>query len=145
VTHGYSQPAARKERPRVNRPDEEERTVKPLDRCLKREGLGALDELAEETVLENFVEHDPSLPDLGRDPPGWKELAHQVVIENPHVYSTIDDFFGEGDKTASRGTMRLTSASTAKTVNLPVLVITHWIGNKAIEEWELAGPPEEQP
>jgi len=106
--------------------------------------LSQLDELADEMNDKDCILHDPSFPYVGRGPAAAKELAHQVVKENSHIHITMEEFFGEGDKTATRLTVRTTSASTGKTTSVPVLAIDHWAGNKVVEEWELGGPPEEQ-
>ena len=107
--------------------------------------LSQADRVADEMVHKDYVMHDPSSPDLGQGPEVWKKFARQVLEENSHVHMTIEDFFGEEDKTATRLMVRTTSASTGKTVSFPVQFITHWVGDQCAEEWQLVGPTEEQP
>jgi hypothetical protein len=114
--------------------------------ALNARDLSQLDELAEEITHKDFIMHDPSTPAIsGRGPAVWKAFAHGIVATNSHIHMTFEDFFGESDKTATRLAVRTTSASTGKTVSFPVLFISRWVGDKVAEEWELVGPPEEQP
>jgi ketosteroid isomerase-like protein len=112
--------------------------------ALAARDLSRLDELAEAWIAEDFVTHDPDFPDWARGPGGIKAFAHQLVANNSHIHVTIEDFFGDGDKTAVRFTVRRTNAATGKTTSFEVLAIDHWSGDQLVEEWELAGPPEEQ-
>lgn len=114
--------------------------------ALNARDLSQLDELAQEITHKDFIMHDPSSTVFsGRGPAVFKEFAHGIVTANSHIHMTVEDSFGEGDKTAGRLTVRTTSASTGKTVSFPVLFIQRWIGDKVAEEWELVGPREEQP
>jgi hypothetical protein len=112
--------------------------------ALNARDLSQLQELAEEMNDKDSILHDPGFPDLGRGPAAALEGARLVLKDWPDIHITLEDFFGEGDKTAVRMMVRATSASTGKTVSFPVLAIDHWAGNKAVESWELASPPEEQ-
>jgi ketosteroid isomerase-like protein len=112
--------------------------------ALNARDLSRLDELAEAWLADDFVTHDPDFPDWAQGSAGVKAFAHQLVANNTHIHITIEDFFGEGDKTAMRFTVRRTNAATGKTMSYQVLAIDHWAGDQLMEEWEFADPPEEQ-
>ncbi len=73
-------------------------------------------------------------------PPG----GGSVITNYVDIHLTLEDFFGEGDKTAARSTVRFTVAATGQKVWYPVLNMMRWVGDKLVERWELSGPPEEQ-
>ncbi len=93
---------------------------------------------------QQYVLHNPGLPDLGRGPAAAKAFAHYVIATYTNIHLTLEDFFGEGDKTAVRSTVRVTVIATGQRVAYPVLNIMRWDGDMITERWELAGPHEEQ-
>jgi len=106
--------------------------------------LHRAEEVAEEMCDQDYVVHNPKLPDYGRGPAAAKAFAHYVITHYAHIHLMLEDFFGEGDKTAARSTVRFTVAATGQKVRYPVLNIMRWVGDKLAERWELSGPPEEQ-
>ena len=106
--------------------------------------LSRAEEVAEEMCDQQYVLHNPSLPDLGRGPAAAIAFAHTVIANYTNINLTLEDFFGEGDKTAVRSTVRVTVTATGRRVTYPVLNIMRWNGDKIAERWELAGPHEEQ-
>ena len=106
--------------------------------------LSPPEEVAEEMCDPQYVLHNPGLPDLGRGPAAAKAFTHHVIATYTNIHFTLEDFFGEGDKTAVRSTVRVTDIATGQRVTYPVLNIMRWNGNTIAERWELAGPHEEQ-
>ena len=106
--------------------------------------LSQAEEVAEEMCDQQYVLHNPGLPDLGRGPAAAKAFAHYVIATYTNIQLTLEDFFGEGDKTAVRSTVRVTVIATGQRVTYPVLNIMRWDGDTIAERWELAGPHEEQ-
>ena len=100
--------------------------------------------VAEEMCDQQYVLHNPALPDLGRGPAAAKAFAQHVIATYTDIDFTLEDFFGEGDKTAARSTVRVTVIATGQQVTYPVLNIMRWDGDRIVERWELAGPHEEQ-
>ena len=99
--------------------------------------------VAEEMCDPQYVLHSPGLPDLARGPAAAKAFAHHVIATYTDIQLTLEDFFGEGDKTAVRSTVRVTVRATGQRVAYPVLNIMRWDGDRIAERWELAGPHEE--
>ena len=100
--------------------------------------------VAEEMCGQQYVLHNPALPDLGRGPAAAKTFAHHIIATYTDIHLTLEDFFGVGDKTAVRSTVRVTEIATGHRVTYPVLNIMRWEGDTLAERWELAGPHEEQ-
>ena len=106
--------------------------------------LSQAEAVADEMCDPQYVVHNPGLFDLGRGPTAAKAFAHHVIATYTDIRLTLEDFFGEGDKTAVRSTVRVTVIATGQRVSYPVLNIMRWDGDKIAERWELAGPHEEQ-
>ena len=106
--------------------------------------LSRAEEVAEKIFDQQYVLHNPSLPDLGRGPAAAIAFAHSVIDTYTDIHLTLEDFFGEGDKTAVRSTVRVTVIATGQRVTYPVLNIMRWEGDKIAERWELTGSHEEQ-
>jgi hypothetical protein len=106
--------------------------------------LSRAGEVAEEMCGPQYVLHNPGLPDLGRGPAAAKAFAGHVIATYTDIRLTLEDFFGEGDRTAVRSTVRVTVIATGQRVTYPVLNIMRWDGDALAERWELAGPHEEQ-
>ena len=111
--------------------------------ALHARDLSQLDALAEEWIADSFILHDPSFAGLPPGRVGVKELAGRLVETNSHLAITLDDFFGDGDKTAARFTVQRTNALTGQATRFVVLALDDWAGNQLVEEWQLAGPAEE--
>jgi len=106
--------------------------------------LNRAEEVAEEMCDQEYVLHNPGVPDLGRGPAAAKAFAHYVIATYTDIHLTLEDFFGEGDKTAVRSIVRVTVIATGQRVTYPVLNIMRWGGDRIAERWELAGPHEKQ-
>ena len=74
--------------------------------------LRRAEEVAEEMCDQDYVVHNPKLPEYGRGPAAAKAFAHYVITHYVDIHLTLEDFFGEGDKTAARSTVRFTVAAT---------------------------------
>ncbi len=110
--------------------------------ALVARGLSRAEEVAEEMCDQQYVLHNPGLPDLGRGPAAAKAFAHSVIATYTDNHLTPEDFFGEGDKTAARNTVRVTITATGQRVTYPVLNIMRWDGETIAGRWELAEPHE---
>ena len=106
--------------------------------------LSRAEEVAEQMCTQDYVVHSPAFPDYGHGPAAAKAFAHHVITHYSQIDLRLEDFFGEGDKTAARSTVRFTVAATGQKVRYPVLNIMRWVGDKLAERWEITGPPEEQ-
>jgi SnoaL-like protein len=106
--------------------------------------LRGAEEAAEDMCDQDYIVHNPKLPDYGQGPAAAKAFAHYVIGHYSQIQLTLQDFFGEGDKTAARSTVRFTITATGQKVSYPVLNIMRWDGDKLAERWELGGEPEEQ-
>ena len=106
--------------------------------------LSQAEAVAEEMCDQQYVQHNPGLPDLGRGPAVAKVFAHRVIATYTDIHLTFEDFFGEGDKTAVHNTVHVTLIATGQRVTYPVLNIMRWDGDTIAERLELAGPHEEQ-
>jgi predicted ester cyclase len=108
--------------------------------AMNKKDLHELDKLAEDIYTADFVEHDPGISDMERGPAGIKKWVRQVLKDSPDMHVTLEDQMADGDKVASRLTVKLTDAATGKPVNLLVLGIDRFVGEKIAEEWELGVP-----
>jgi hypothetical protein len=112
--------------------------------ALNSRDLHGAEEAAEEMCDQSYVVHNPKFPDFGQGPAAAKAFAHYVISHYSQIDLTLEDFFGEGDKTAARSTVRFTVTATGQKLSYPVLNIMRWVGDKLAERWELTGEPEEQ-
>ena len=105
--------------------------------------LSRAEQVAEEMCDPQYILHNPGLPDLGRGPAAAKAFAQHVIATYTDIDLTLEDFFGDGDKTAARSTVRVTVIATGQRIIYPVLNIMRWDGDTLAERWELSGPHEE--
>jgi hypothetical protein len=112
--------------------------------ALCESNLRRAEEVAEEMCNQDYVVHSPKFPDFGQGPAAAKQFAHYVITHYSQIRLTVEDFFGEGDKTAARSTVRFTITATAQKMSYPVLNIMRWDGDKLAERWDLTGEPEGQ-
>ena len=105
--------------------------------------LSRAEEVAEEMCTQDYVVHNPAFPNYGRGPAAAQAFAHHVITHYSQIDLTLEDFFGEGDRTAARSTVRYTVVATGLKAGYPVLNIMRWVGDQLAERWELTGPPEE--
>lgn len=85
-------------------------SAEELKALLRREmeeawNKGNLD-VVDELVADNFVIHDPSQPKEVRGHEGLKQYATAFRTTFPDLYITFEDMVAEGDKVASRITLR---------------------------------------
>jgi steroid delta-isomerase-like uncharacterized protein len=105
--------------------------------CFNKRNLAIVDEF----VATDYVWHGPSQEVSG--PEGIKQLITVFLTAFPDLQMTFEDQVGEGDKIASRWTMRGTHQGdlfgippTGKQVTFTGLVISRMVGNQITEEWE---------
>ena len=101
---------------------------------------GNLD-VADEIFATNFVNHDPSRPEV-RDVSSYKQLAAAVRAAFPDFHVTIEDMVAEGDKVAIRYTSTGTHKSeyrglppTGKQVTVTGMRIYRFASGKIVENW----------
>jgi predicted ester cyclase len=101
---------------------------------------GLLDQIADELYTSDYVVHDPDNPMTTPGPEFVKQFQRGLLASMPDLKITIKDLFAEGDRVASRITIRGTDASTGKPVRLMALVISRFVGRQIAEEWQVAYP-----
>jgi len=103
---------------------------------------GNLD-VADELLASDYVYRSPGSPDL-HGPGGFKELIAMYRGACPDVHLEIDEMIADGDTVVSRWTGHGTQlgefmgiAPTGKPVTVTGVIVTHFRGGKAADEWEL--------
>jgi len=98
-------------------------------------------ELLDEFWAQNFVNHDPSNPEV-RDLEGFKQWVVMVRNAFPDLNVTIDDLIAEGDKVVTRWTFRGTHKgefgkipATGKQVSSTGITISRIADGKTVETW----------
>jgi ketosteroid isomerase-like protein len=99
--------------------------------------VSLLDQLADELFTEDFIEHDPRMPDFMPGPAGIKNLIHQVREEFTDIHATVHDIFSQGDKSAYRFTLSMTEIASGEPVSVQLLATAHFVGSRMAEEWQL--------
>jgi len=97
----------------------------------------AFDQLADEVYTPGFVWHFPGVTDMPPGPAGMKQLFRNILTGNPNYKAALVDLFMEGDKAASRYTMRRSDPASGKPQHGTILDIGRFVGDKLAEEWEL--------
>ena len=107
------------------------------EECLNKRNLAIIDEL----VAPEYVWHGPSQELSG--PAGIKQLATSLLTAFPDLQMTFEDQLGEGDKIASRYTMRGTHQGdlfgvppTGKQATFTGIFMSRMAGGQIAEEWE---------
>ena len=108
--------------------------------ALSTRDLGMLDKRADELYTADYIVQDPRFPEPGRGPASVKQFVRGILTDMPDLQMTVEDLFAEGDKVASRFTVRGTNAPTGKPATLTAIVISRFTAGKIAEEWELVGP-----
>lgn len=72
---------------------------------------------ADEWVAPNWVNHDPSTPELPAGPEGFKQLVSTYRAAFPDLNITVDEVVAEGDKVAGRWTA--TGTNTGSLMGMP--------------------------
>ena len=96
---------------------------------------GKLD-IVNELVDTNYVYHGPGAYEI-RGPEGLKQFVQGLRTSFPNLHFTVEDLIAEGDKVASRWTLRGTGKITNKQVALRGIIITRVVGGKCVEDWEI--------
>jgi steroid delta-isomerase-like uncharacterized protein len=99
--------------------------------------------VADETLTPDYVYRSPGSPDF-HGPEGFKQLITMYRSACPDVHLEIDELIADGDTVVTRWTGRGTQLGefmgippTGKQVTVTGVIITHFRGGKAAEEWEL--------
>jgi predicted ester cyclase len=108
--------------------------------AMNKKDLNELDKLADEIFAADFIERDPGVSDMEPGPVGVKKWVRQVLKDSPDMHVTIEDMLVDGDKVVLRGTVKFTDKATGKPMNLLLLSIDRFVGDKIAEEWELTVP-----
>ena len=107
--------------------------------ALNAKDWDAFDRLVDEAVTSDYVGHLPGAQDPVRGPEGLKQYFHAF-----NFHSTIEDVLVAGDIAAARFTSRRTDPVTGKAQRATAVLISHLKGGKLAEDWELAGPWEDE-
>ena len=107
--------------------------VRRLMEETNRENLAVIDEL----VAPEFVFHNPSDPSVGGGPEGYRRWVAQRG-RGDESQLLIEDQIAEGDKVATRFTVRGTSAETGKTVTLTGIAIDQLRDGRLVAHWDEA-------
>lgn len=104
---------------------------------------GNLD-LVDEIVSEDYVEHNPTVPQDARSPSDYKEPVRRFRTGFPDLTLTEADTIAEGDKVVSRLTIRGTHQGefmgmepTGKTVEVDGIVVNRIEDGALVESWPL--------
>ena len=107
-----------------------------FEEVIVKGNLSAVDEI----MASNYVYHFPGQDVKG--PEGFKEFVKMMRTAFPDLSMTIEDQIAEGDKVATRETMRGTHkgdfmgiAATGKQVTFTGMVIVHFQDGKEVEAW----------
>ena len=102
---------------------------------------GNVDEAAR-SIAPDFVWHGPGAEVRG--PEGWKQLVTGYLTAFPDMSFTIEDQIAEGDRVATRYTVRGTHqgelagiAASGRVVTVPCLQLDRIVDGKFIESFEL--------
>jgi steroid delta-isomerase-like uncharacterized protein len=117
---------------------EENKTI--VHRAEELWNTGNLD-IADEVYATDFVNHDPSAPDV-RDLETYKGFIAATRTGFPDFHVTMEDMIAEGDKVASRWTARGTHQGeligippTGKQATWTGMTIYRFAGGKIVEAW----------
>ena len=99
--------------------------------------------VADELIFSDYDYRSPGSPE-SRGPEGFKQLITMYRTAFPDLHLDVDELIAEGDTVVARWTGRGTHqaelmgiAPTGKQVTVSGVVITHFRGDKAAEDWEL--------
>ena len=103
---------------------------------------GNLD-VADELIAQDYVDHDPAMPEDVHGPEGFKEYVSAYRSAFPDLHIQIEDQIAEGNKVATRWTGTGTHegelagiARTGNRVTLPGMEIVRIYEGKLVEGWE---------
>lgn len=98
---------------------------------------------AEQLYVADYVHHDPSLPpELQRGRDAYLQVIKMFVAAFPDLHCTIEDMIAEGDKVATRVTVRGTHRGelmgiqpTGRKVEFTMSMTNRIAGGKVAEGW----------
>ena len=98
-------------------------------------------EIVDELWAPNYVNYDPTNPEF-RDLEGLKQWVVMVRNAFPDFKVTVDDMIAEGDKVATRWTVRGTHkgdfgkiVATGKQVTITGITLSRIVDGKTVENW----------
>lgn len=83
---------------------EAERNKEIVERFVREVVNGGNYEVADELFADEYVRHDPTLPEEKRGPEGFRETVEMWRTGFPDVEMTLDELIAEGDIVAFRAT-----------------------------------------
>ena len=99
-------------------------------------------DVIDEVVADDYVGHDPAMPEPTRGPEGVKQFYSQFLAAYPDASMTIEEQIADGDYVATRWTGRGTQKgdlmgipATGKQVTVTGITISRIAGGKIAEEW----------
>jgi len=121
----------------------EQRLKEYVHRLVDAENAGDWDkvgQLLDESISSDYIGHLPGARDAVRGINELKQWFRHVVAAIPGFHSTTEDIFIVGDKVAARSTARRTDPATGKTQRATVLMVRRLKDGKFAEDWQVAGP-----
>jgi steroid delta-isomerase-like uncharacterized protein len=104
---------------------------------------GDLD-IVDELVAEDFLNHNPLVPDAPPGPEGFKQNVSALQAAFPNIEFTTEDVIAEGDKVVFRAVGHGTHEGelmgvdpTGREVELAGIVIFRIDGGQVVERWAL--------
>ncbi|HLV93869.1 MAG TPA: ester cyclase [Candidatus Acidoferrales bacterium] len=98
--------------------------------------------LIEQLFAPTYTHHDPSSPDVGRGPEGYKKLVAMYRGAFPDLRFTYDDLVAEGETVSVRWSTRATHKGdlhgikpTGKEMSISGISVCHFAGGKIVDEW----------
>ena len=110
-----------------------------LDTMNENDTIRTMKELGE-ILTEDYVLHDPSLPDLKPGRAAFLEFFEQSLKENANHRVTVDDMFGLEDKVVTRGIYEYTDLKVNEHRKMMMIVISRFEDGKLAEEWGVFAP-----
>jgi steroid delta-isomerase-like uncharacterized protein len=99
-------------------------------------------DVIDELVADDYVGHDPAMPEPTRGPEGVKQFVNQYLVAYPDASLTVEEQIAEGDYVATRWSARGTQkgdlmgiSATGKQVTVTGMTISRIAGGKVAEEW----------
>ena len=108
------------------------------EEVINKRNMAVVDEL----IATNYIDHDKNPELVARDPKSFRQVVTMLLTAFPDMRVTVEDQVAEGDKVASRFTMRGTHkgefmgiAPTGNDVAFGDLVIMRVEEGKIVELW----------
>ena len=94
----------------------------------------------EEICTEDYLLHDPSTPDFKPGIKKYLESFDQFWGENTGLHVVVEDMFGDGDKTVTRGYFEYVENKTQEKKKMVEIFISRFENGKIAEEWQILAP-----